>query len=849
MLSAILFLLISANVPSDAEPERYPEATEIFRCLFDEAADKNFDTWPDGWTRERGIGYPAYMKIAIQREKSPGGENCLCVSVDGGGAEVFSPSIPIGIDHVYLLETYIHTEGLQNDLAYLSLTFLDAENHTVSTTQSRSISGTQGWQKVRLGSFETVNPEVRWLKVGLHVEPQGEPDLHGKVCISDVWVGRLSQMELKTNRPQNIFLLPEKPTISCTVVGKDERLTEASFELFDVLGESLAKETRPLIVRERTASNRRAAEKAVKPAETQYEAEWIPPLPGQGFYRIRMKLEGSIRTGDTREITLVSLEPGQPDAHGMFGWSLPQGSKPIDLDELADVLMQAGISWVKYPVWCSEEDGGVKMEKILAFADKLGERGIEFVGLLLAPPESIRDQFAAPDPLRAADIFNEDPQKWFPSLEPVLIQISNRARCWQLGGDTDKSLMNLPNCIDRIGEIRKELNNAMQGMRLSIGWDWSRSLPAQSTSQKLPWDIASMTSTPPLTDRELSEHLDASRSSPLTPWVVLTPLSRDGYPLQERAADLVKRMMTAKMHGAEAVFCPDPFDPKTGLMNPDGTPGELFMPWRTIALEIGGGNYIGSIALPSRSPNYVFLRKNDAVMFIYNTRRTEETLFLGDQVKRTDMWGRTDAVLEVGPHHLVFADSRPLLITGMQKAITQWSIDLQIEKPQMPNEFGKSPELWTIDRNEIEFQVAPNGMLEEKFSIMLPSLVASGRNRVRIDFDVQADHRYTFSVYRDIEVGSNAIRIEMKTRLNEKNELEVEQHFINESGRKVSFRCDLNIPGRKRASTQILDMDRGEQIQIYRLKNGRSLLGQELWLHAEQTDGEQMLNYRFRAEK
>jgi hypothetical protein len=44
-------------------------------------------------------------------------------------------------------------------------------------------------------------------------------------------------------------------------------------------------------------------------------------------------------------------------------------------------------------------------------------------------------------------------------------------------------------------------------------------------------------------------------------------------------------------------------------------------------------------------------------------------------------------------------------------------------------------------------------------------------------------------------------------------------------------------------------MGRGEQIQIYRLKNGRSLIGQELWLHAEQADGDEMLNYRFPAEK
>jgi hypothetical protein len=872
MLSAILLLLISVDAPSVAESGRYPEATEIFRCLFDEAADRNFDTWPDGWTRERGIGYPAYVKIAIQRESSPGGENCLCVNVDGGGAIAYSPPIPIGIDHGYVLETYIRTEGLKNDAAYLTLTFLDAENHTVATMQSRSIPGTQGWQKVRLGTFETANPDVRWLKVGLHVEPQGDPDLHGKVYFSDVWVGRLARMELKTNHPHNFFLLPVKPKVTCTVMGKDERLTEATFELFDVFGESLAKETRPLAVLEQPAKKGRSGEKESSSSNAIHEAEWEPPLSGQGFYRIRMHLKGSVPTGDFREITLVSLEPGSPSGKGMFGWSLPQGPRPIDLDDLVEILSQSGLGWVKYPVWCSEEDGGVQREKILAFADKLIDREIEFVGLLTAPPESIRNRFPAADPLSAADVFGEDPKKWFPSLEPLIIQASNRMRCWQLGLDTDQSLMNLPNCGDRIGEIRKQLDEAMAGMRLSIGWDWSRPLPARPASKKYPWDIGAMTSTPPLTDRELGERLDADRASPITPWVVLTPLSRDDFPLEERAADLVKRMMTAKIHGAEAVFCPDPFDPKTGLMNPDGTPGELFMPWRSVALQIGDGQYVGGLTLPNRSPNYVFIREKDAAMFLYNTRRTEESLYFGANAKRTDMWGRTYPVLETGGSQMVFADTRPLLVTGMNKAIAQWSIGLVLAKPAIPNEFGKSisngfrvknyfskgitgrvvlvtPELWTLDRNEIEFQVAPNETLEGKFSIMLPSLVANGRNNVRFDFDIQAERRYVFSVYRNIDVGSNAVRIEMKTRLNNDDVLEVEQRFINETDKKVSYRCDLNVPGRTRMSKLILDMGRGEQIQIYRLKNGRSLIGQELWLHAEQADGDEMLNYRFPAEK
>ena len=73
-----------------------------------------------------------------------------------------------------------------------------------------------------------------------------------------------------------------------------------------------------------------------------------------------------------------------------------------------------------------------------------------------------------------------------------------------------------------------------------------------------------------------------------------------------RLRDLFERMLAAKIHGASAVFCPDPFAAQCGLMNDDGTPGELFLPWRTTALEIGGKQFLGRLTLPGGSRNAVF---------------------------------------------------------------------------------------------------------------------------------------------------------------------------------------------------------------------------------------------------
>ena len=144
------------------------------------------------------------------------------------------------------MEAYLRTEGLKYDRAFLSLTLLDAEKHTLDVFRSEPVTDSDGWKKIRLGPIETSNPEAKWAVIGLHVEPQEEADLDGTVCFSDIWLGRLPRLEMKTNQPQNFFVLPEKPKITCTASGIDERYSEAAFELFDVAGDSLASETRPL---------------------------------------------------------------------------------------------------------------------------------------------------------------------------------------------------------------------------------------------------------------------------------------------------------------------------------------------------------------------------------------------------------------------------------------------------------------------------------------------------------------------------------------------------------------------------------------------------------------------------
>ena len=151
--------------------------------------------------------------------------------------------------------------------------------------------------------------------------------------------------------------------------------------------------------------------------------------------------------------------------------------------------------------------------------------------------------------------------------------------------------------------MKKQLEQFGQTAHLGFAWRMLNETPALAQP---PWDFLSFTTDPPLTEAELAAYLPTLAQQPAHRWIELAPLPRDEYTLNVRAADLVHRMVSAKRHGANAIFVPDPFDPQRGLMNEDGTPSELLLPGEPRRWRWGGAQYSGSMTLAEGSENHVF---------------------------------------------------------------------------------------------------------------------------------------------------------------------------------------------------------------------------------------------------
>lgn len=857
LLLQLVILSASTATPIDV---RHSEAAEEFSCSFEEQADKNYNNWPDGWKRRRARGYPLYLPIEIVTDETRSESNrVLRIQLDGGAAQVYTPHIEISRRYSYVLRGLIKTDGLQHDVAYFAITFLDDEMRKLETYTSEKIGGTQAWKEVGIGPLTPQNPAAKWATIELHLKPTEGADLVGEARFDDVWLGALPRMSIATNSPFNVFTDPNDIAITCRVSGFKTVDPKLKFELFDVEGRQVLEHQTSLHADDETEEAGAIGESGV--------AHWRnPPIPGNGFYTVRTSLAGKSDAIIQRTVRLAVVERQPVTKQGEFGWSLPQGDDPLSTKDLAELAGLAGIHWVKFPIWYSGEDTR-RADELAAFAERLGAHQIQLIGLLDVPPHDVKRVFGQHDPLPVASVFVE-PDVWGPAVDPVMTRLSLKVHWWQLGGDNDTSFVNFPNLEDKIRSIASDLNRFGQEINLGIAL---RSIDQRPrTKEAAPWSFLSFTSHPPLTEKEIGVYFPSgSDKTPVDAqsWLILEPISSKTYDLQTRAADLVARMVAAKIAKVDGVFLPNPFDPQHGLMDRNGSPAELFLAWRTTTGLISGSEYIGSVRLPSNSTNHFFVRDGKCVMVAWNDEATTETVYLGKDVRVVDLWGREtvpeteradDVVRQVIP-----VGRLPIFVTGVSPDVARWRMKFEFETKRLASVFGRdqvasyrfvntmersvggyvtleTPIMPELSAVKADIKLGPSEEQRERFQVRLGSDINSGTQPIQANFHV-GDH--SFSVYRTIEIGLGDVVIELTTEFDADGGLRVIQKLENKTDEFVSFTCLLFAKGRKRQRQQIYNLGRGDVTKEFYFEDAADLIGTQLNLRAQEIDGVRELNY------
>jgi len=722
MVVWILSIILAAEVPAPTDVG-YAEA--VFSMDFTSQADLNFDGWPDNWTRRRGRGYPEYLEIHITPTLS--GEDgreghCLRIDLDGGAASVYSPPIEISSHFSYVLEGKLRTTGLDHNEAYYTLAFMDAQRRQQETFTSSRFRLADDWKNLQIGPHTPGRSDARYAVIGLHLVPTDRYDLTGSALFDDIRLSRLPRMTLTTPGENHLFSDPSEVEVNCRLSGIQQEHPELLFELLDVSGQVIASEVLALQSRggEPSVFPVQVSEVAVDSGESPVggfsgERTWRPDIREYGFYRVRVSLRGAGKRGLHRGLTMAVMRPSEGQGTGEFGWSVTNGEQGLGATSLVNLAGQVGINWMKYPAWYDIGDDDYA-DRLAWVADRLAAEDIEVVGLLDQPPGKVRHQFGDKKHLTVAEVFLE-PEVWHAALDPIMVRLSLKIRYWQLGNDDDDSFIEFPELTRKVQEIRSHLRQFGQRTRLGLAWQWLHALPSTGTTT---WDFVSLVESPSFTREELTGYLDDGADLHVPRWTTLRPLPASAYDVETRARDLVLRMLSAKIHQADAIFLADPFDAQTGVMNEDGSPGELLLPWTVTARAVRGAKYLGRLELPNGSQNAVFGRDDRALMVVWNDHPVKEVVYLGDEVEQIDLWGRAWTPANVtsarGNQQEITVSRQPTIVTGLNLAVTRWRLNFAFDPDRLNSVFGRS------QRASYQFRNTFSGGVSGKMSLDAPDV-------------------------------------------------------------------------------------------------------------------------------
>ncbi|MEO0528979.1 MAG: hypothetical protein AAF266_00230 [Planctomycetota bacterium] len=905
------------------------DLVRVQQYQFSEEMDVNYDGWPDRWTRVYDEQHPSYVRIRISPIEEAAGitGNCLLMQPDGAAAEVASPPIRVMPKFSYKLRLRVRVAGAEHGKARIGLAFHNKDNEIKQLELTSPLRSDNKWREIELGDFQPKDPEVDRLYVQVMYERGERGDLTAEVAIADIRLYRLPSIRIDTGSPYNVYTDPTDVKVTCRLSGILEQNPVIRFQLLDATNKSIADggklEFEGTVISE---SQARASDivDGYGSDKSSYEGEidWHPPITDYGFYRVRVGMfseQTGLPIGEARAITLAVVRPGlETSERGEFGWTLPKADEPLSFPILQELLPRVGVRLVKLPVWFPEGDEE-RGDTLMRFAEQLAARGIETIGVLEDPSPKIADPLGNHESPPIESLLSVDPSFWTPMIDHVITRLSLRIRWWQLGADGDTSFVGYRNLVDHLLDVTTQMFRFGQDVRVGIGWRWDH---LQDWKKPITWDFEQMAGREQLDAAGLASALDQAPPTTAKRWVLVAPpeVSLDvpegadpddpDDPLlrrtlvrrhQQRVRDFVEQILVAKMNGVEGIFIANPFsgsvnieDARTGVMNEDGTPGELLLPWRTCARLLGGAEYLGSIRLPNASSNWLFLRPDGQVVMVLwnlgadsdeaNAAPIEEVLYLGENVREIGIWGDETPAKTRSGRQVIHVGRMPRFVMGLNESVARWRMATRFETPSLSSVFGvaqpnvvhfrntfpqgvggfaelfvsgrgettaahgtESTDAWNIEIEDPRFSLPAGSRGRIPFSVMLDD-ASFGDQHARIDFAVTADNDYRFSVWQELRVGLDDISLEVETFLGEDGRLIVEQQMRKESGPPTDFKCFLYAPERRRKRNQVFQLGAEVDKKRYTFLDTDGLLGEELRLRVEEINGSRVLIHRFRVD-
>ena len=887
---------------------------------FGSKVDKEPDGWPDKWTRRTGRDFPKFIPIAIHQnavtpealkdienfrrfssqcflaweqkkwpwqvipEKVPPSIDqflertvlnpYLRVQMNGGMVEVSSEIIPVDVRSVYFMTARIHSDSSDYE-ANVKLRFMDELGKTLFEMPTKFWSGKTGWKSVSTDSQYPYRKDIAKVQVVAQVQPKNIKAYRGEFGFDAIRIFRTPRLSLSVDKLP-FYKTGEKIVLRCAAEGMTSEQPSIEFALVDHTGKT-ERSTNILLSRDskqqsKLISSRDPQSKSKIKTYWDGSVVWNIENLEPGYYEITTKLEKGKAGGFNLDEQFVVLPNELPKASDpRFGWTIsPKKNNLIAMStiRLLELLRLGHVGKVKLPIWYDFEDP-VESKSARDRIDRLQMAGIGCVGVIASPPKSLLKHFPnhLPDD-SGSDL--EDSLKVQTFLEPVMREMCVRITDFQIGWDYETELVANPRLRPSLQSIKTLASRYGQEAQLIAAKN-----PTSPNADMAQIDRWQLHSPKPFTAAEIGYAIDMKQKSEFgiqDPWLSLTPINASDYSLAVRVQDLAARMLkiaSASLLQQTTAWISNPSDQQVGVLDVDGGPREMFLPFRSMAGALSGMQNIGPLPIPSLGVNHLIVGGDQAKIIAWSARPTTAQLYLGENVTAYDVWGRSVIIEKQmtsnGSEQRLTIDKWPVIIDNVDIRAARWRMGIGLEDPRIDPLVGQTQNLKVLFENPFDNRVAGQVTIMAK-SILLEDATANfdieGKSNsvitvpvrvkpdantaaaaIQLKFSVQGDAITTFVVDQEIQVGTSDFTIETRHEINNNNELRLTLDATNHKSVPLSFDCILLVPDRPRERTQIAGLK--DQIsKTITLDNASDLIGKTVWLRCEQIGSNRILNYR-----
>jgi hypothetical protein len=884
----------------------------IAKWDFGTEEDVQADRWPDGWTRLKDSKHPGFIPIQIDRKSVMGADSIeadqtrrllaklylgwqtqqspweiipetipapvekfveqtlvdpyLRVDMDGSSAEVYSPKIPVDDASLYGLQLDARCDT-EDFAAKGRLRFFDRSGKLIFQTETANVPGDASWQTLRTQGTYDAPDGIAAIQAALIIEPRTAKATHAVIGFDRIRIVQMPKIRLMLDRTSQLYRPKETVNVQLFASGLRKGTTRVELILYDHEGVAVANESRELNhaqnVLTSTSSN---------PFASRWEGycDWKLNNLQPGYYEIvtQLKRSNAVFFQNRENFAVVPL-PQNSALDPRFGWSLDNRVLGWSLDQLISLIREGGTGCIKIPIWF-DANAPLQQDKMCETVDRIQALGIRCVGII-QPLAAQTNGDKTQDSELAQGTALEDPNMWQPQLEPVFRAMCMRLVDFQVGTDQDTQYGSNPRYEEMLSWIKRILRRYGTEPTMTLAKNPWLHFSNTTSVDRWQWSIDET-----IAESEWSQAI-IDPNSRYPDWTCITPISANVYSLSTRTKDLAARMVASirPVNGKmSTAWISEPFADDVGFLGTNGSPREMFLPYRTILEAIKRKEYIGEMSMDGGSRNALLASDSDSCLVVWSSSPVTEQFFLGEQVDAIDSWGRkvdiekTDT--QFGPEHRIQLDKWPVIIRGVDAKIAMWRMGVTMDQQRLDSLIGLpqqlnvrfnnpfsfpvsgridlvAPGVFANDMESATFDVGASSEVSVPIDVLVRPDATSQDSPVRIVVSLNTSPPKRFSISKTLRIGNDDVEFETAYRISDSDELWLDIDAINHTDKPTSFDCQLFIPERRNERIQIASVETRKTRTVV-LPKANELVYKTLWLRCVQLGTRRILNYRIAIE-